>query len=97
MKSNNHTGGQLEHHLQDGNVKCDGLTIANCNTMFISHLVSKANADRIVKCWNNHDRLLEALKAASLSLSTFVESNAWEPDDQKAYDQAEAAIKEATE
>lgn len=62
MKSNNHTGGQLEHHLQDGNVKCDGLTIANCNSMFISHLVSKANADRIVKCWNNHDRLLEALQ-----------------------------------
>ena len=92
MKSNNHTGGQLEHHLQDGNVKCDGLTIANCNTMFISHLVSKANADRIVKCWNNHDRLLEALQEASEYFDQWYSTiNA------PIADKIKAAIKEASE
>lgn len=107
MTSNTHTPGEWkisnnsyteQISIHTGNELCP---IAFLNYQNLRGLNNRdeqeANAARIVKCVNNHDRLLEALKAASLSLSTFVESNAWEPDDQKAYDQAEAAIKEATE
>lgn len=51
--------GDLTHYLYDGMVQCGGMPVFNCNNSFTSKKVSLANADRVVKCWNEYEKLKE--------------------------------------
>jgi|SRR6185295_826788 len=48
----------------------------------------KEQAEFIAKAVNNHYKLIEALNKCAYQLQTYVESNAWDAEDDKAYDNA---------
>jgi len=58
------------------------------------HAQIKADCERVVKCWNSHDELLEALK---LMLGNFMKSSYVFINQEKAVKKAKQAIKKATD
>ena len=102
MKSNTHTRGEWkisnnsyteQISIHTGNELCP---IAFLNYQNLRGLNNRdeqeANAARIVKCVNNHDRLLQALTDLLASYKLYVKK----PDESEFVINAEAAIKEAT-
>ena len=100
MKSNTHTPGEwkamFSEMLEQSWISANGKNIAHINggpddTTTLEE--AKANAARIVKCVNNHDRLLQTLTDLLASYKLYVKK----PDESEFVINAEAAIKEATE
>lgn len=52
----------------------------------------RANANRIVNCVNNFDSLVSALKKLQYQLQTHAESNAWDMEDEAAYEEATTVL-----
>ncbi len=65
----NYTKGKLEiiHELNvQSNINREFIASCGCNGRDIEE--NKANAKRIVKCWNNFDKLVEACRKASTEI-----------------------------
>ncbi|HDY88363.1 MAG TPA: hypothetical protein ENH82_09670 [bacterium] len=62
-----HTKGELEvKGIADKRGQCDRYVLGTNKMALVMTIVSntQANANRLVKCWNMHDGLVEALEAA---------------------------------
>ncbi len=67
-----------------------GRILATCNSFGFSDKEGKANAERIVKCWNSHDELVRALELAKDIMTTYNLMNS------KAGYEIEESLKKAT-
>lgn len=70
-----HTKGELTHYYtEEGDYAiCDEEFVSGeGDGTFVGVIQTEANAERIVKCWNSYDKLVEALTIQQLRLEVLI-------------------------